>query len=303
VAIEIVMSPLKEELLRLARLDRNWVEWKDLGEGRYCCEAKYPTWIKHLWTHGADGFSMWALSACLVDGPKVFRPTREQVAALEQIEVRISLEDYAQPYPAVAVLLPERIGPFHTVVCHQTDASAGKMLTCVSLSEGHLDDITTTVAAGDSPIEESLQRYDHECAAVAKECGLALRVAVNSCLALANFGCQAAALFPREVESDQRITRKKAGTDADRRARERLAVAPQLLTFAQEVSLRGPTEGKRERGEPTGREVGCHWRRGHWRRQHYGAGNAEVKVVLIKPVLVRADRFLGDRADTEVTYK
>jgi hypothetical protein len=41
-------------------------------------------------------------------------------------------------------------------------------------------------------------------------------------------------------------------------------------------------------GEPTGRTIAPHVRRGHWRRQHYGAGGVNVKRVRIAPTLVNA---------------
>ncbi|MEY2474064.1 MAG: hypothetical protein QOK28_3393 [Actinomycetota bacterium] len=41
-------------------------------------------------------------------------------------------------------------------------------------------------------------------------------------------------------------------------------------------------------GEPTGRHVAPHTRRGHWRRQHHGPGNTLVKRVRIAPTLVNA---------------
>jgi len=40
----------------------------------------------------------------------------------------------------------------------------------------------------------------------------------------------------------------------------------------------------------TGDEVSTHWRRGHWRRQPHGKDRKSIKLVWIKPVLVRADK-------------
>lgn len=46
----------------------------------------------------------------------------------------------------------------------------------------------------------------------------------------------------------------------------------------------------RQDGAGAGSEVLSHWRRGHWRRQPHGPARAEVRLVWIKPTLVRADR-------------
>lgn len=296
--IEIVPRILKDELLRLARLDRNWFKWEPVGEAGYQGRAMYPTWMRELWMSGVDGFSMWAASIALVDGLKVFRPTKEQCAALAQIEVRLSLSEYSQPYEAVVVQLPEHIGPFWSVLCHLSPG----ILTCVLHSVGNLNDITTTVAIDGRPMELSLQRFDDDCKEESQYAVQALRVAVNSCLALVNYGTTTRWLLPKEVESDKRLTVKKAGTPAAERAKERLATAPSLLTFSQEVKLHESVNGGGGDGH-SGREMRTHWRRGHWAMQPYGPNHSLRKRILRKPVLVRADVFLGDRADTEVIYR
>lgn len=42
--------------------------------------------------------------------------------------------------------------------------------------------------------------------------------------------------------------------------------------------------------QQTGREVRPHWRRGHWRRQPYGEQRQQVKLLWIRPTIVRSDR-------------
>lgn len=37
-----------DELLRLARLDRDWVKWKDLGAGAYQATVAQPSWIRKI---------------------------------------------------------------------------------------------------------------------------------------------------------------------------------------------------------------------------------------------------------------
>lgn len=43
-------------------------------------------------------------------------------------------------------------------------------------------------------------------------------------------------------------------------------------------------------GHETGHELRSHWRRGHWRRQPYGTGLAQIRLVWIRPTIVRADK-------------
>lgn len=43
-------------------------------------------------------------------------------------------------------------------------------------------------------------------------------------------------------------------------------------------------------GEPSGRSVSAHWRRGHWRRQPVGVGRASIRLTWVRPALVRGER-------------
>lgn len=300
---DVCPRPMRGELLRLAKRDRNWVKWKGLpdvpGEqpNRYTCEIQQNTWLRKLWSSGADGFSMLALSLWLVDGPKIFRPTQEQCLALEQIEVRLELNEYAQPYPALLIDLPGEYAPFLSVLCHKDPA----ILNCCLVSQDHLHDITTTVAVDGRPIEVSLQRYDDDCASLAAVSARALRIAINSCLALTNFGYQAELLYPKEAASDTRLAREN--TPRGERARDRLQTTPHLVTFTQEVILHHTEvrQASQESSEESRREVTSHWRRGHWAMQSYGPSHSLRKRILRKPVLVRADKLLSSGRDISNT--
>ena len=65
--------------------------------------------------------------------------------------------------------------------------------------------------------------------------GRALRVAVNSCLALVNYGCHKEKLFPKQVENDRRLAQEKS--ERGEKARERLKLAVSVVCFNQEVVL------------------------------------------------------------------
>jgi hypothetical protein len=293
---DVIPKMLADELLRLVKLDRNWCTWKSLEPPQYTCETRQQTWLRKLWQSGADAFSMWANSIWLVDGPKVFRPTPAQCRALEQIEVRLELSEYSQPYPALLVDLPTGYEPYTSILCFKTD----NLLVCVSQEPTHLHDIVTTVAVDGRPLEVSLQRYDDDCKENAKEAGRALRVALNSCLALSNYGCHADYLYPKDVETDERLAEEN--TERGERARKRLEVTPSLVRFDREVVLHRPRPAH-EQGEPTGREREFGWVRGHWKMQAHGPSNTLRKRILIKPYMIRADKLIGELSDTSVTYR
>jgi hypothetical protein len=288
------------ELVRLARLDRNWVEITS-GEGpAYHARSRHETWLKPFMQRGADITGLWATSIWLADGPKVFRPTLSQCHALEHVEVRLNFEDYAQPYPALMVDLPDSgdYKPFIDVLCFQSE----NLLVFNLRTPRNVDDIVTTIAryANRGTIEESLRRYDEDCSGLQGAAARALRVAANSCLALVGHEIAIGYLFPKEVENDRRLAGEK--TERGERARGRLPLHVMLVAFQREVVLH-KTEGGHSTDNFTGREMGCHWRRGHYAMQPYGPGSSLRKRIFRLPVLVREDKFLGDISDTTTVMR
>ena len=288
------------ELVRLASIDRNWVEIK-LGEGSaFQAKSRHETWLKSFMQRGGDITGIWALSVWLADGPKVFRPTLVQCQALEHVEVRLNFEDYAQPYPAILIDLPKSddYAPFTNVICFKSE---NLIIFSLNTPE-HVEDIVTCINRynGRGTLEESFQRYDGDCDMFQQPASRALRIAANSCLALVGHETATGYLFPKDVESDRRLAQEQ--TERGERARERLPLHAMLVAFKREVVLH-KTEGGHPSGDPTGREVGCHWRRGHYAMQPYGPGSSLRKRILRLPVLVREDKFLGDLSDTTTIMK
>lgn len=307
-ATEIVPDVLAKELLRLARQDRRWVQFFRTGQVdhqgyiEYSIRCAIPTWTRGTWRSAADGFGMWALSLWLVDGPKTFRPKVQQCEVMEQVEVNLEIGEYGQPYPCLLVELPVgKYTPFRSVLVHHSPEDG--LITCQIISDDHLNDIVVTVATGGQPIEVSLQRFDDDLANLAALSGKVLRIALNCCLALVNFGSRKELLMTKHVESERRLVQR--GGEAGERARQRLKDNPpvQLISFEREVVLHDTRDEQRELGESTGREMTSHWRRGHWKMQACGKGWTERKRIFVRPVLVRADRFVGDTSETTTTYK
>lgn len=298
---------LTDELLRVARIRRDWLEViPDQREDRcgYSVRSRIPTWMSRMWTNGADAFGMWGDSIWLIDGPKLFYPTVAQCEALAQVEVGLTMEDYRQPYPALAVVFPDGWGaPFRACLCHLSDDGKFAGFGLVD-PPSHKDGICITVGMGAASkrLEDVIQRYDQDCLDNAKQAGLAARIALNACLCLVNYGARRGLLFPKEAESDQRLGRENS--PRGRKARQRLQTAPEVVTFDREVILHR-TEVNHEGGdgEASGREVSTHWRRGHWRMQACGHNREERRRLFIKPTFVRADRFGGDVADTTTAYR
>jgi hypothetical protein len=303
---------LADELLRLAKIDRDWLDIESINEKDYKIRVKYRTILRDLGTDGfrmsgADGFSMLATSIWLLDGPKTLVLTDEQCDALEQVEVRVGLEDYQQPYSAILVQFPEgRYRLFSCTLCHIMDKTPmGKVLSLVSSAlPDRRTDITTTVSerglAGEV-IEVSLTRFHDDVSPdEAAMCARATRVAVNACLCLANFEHRLEWLLPKEVARDQQLGREQSERGA--KARARLKTQVEAIKLDSTVRLHRVAD-EHGVGEPTGREVRCHWRRGHWHTVLYGVGKSQRRLAFFSPVLVRADRAAGETSEMTTTYK
>ena len=87
----------------LTALDREWWSYVAETDTAFQMRCKHATWLTDFVHRGTDALALMAQGAWLVDGPKVFVPTPEQCAALEQVEVNVHLSDYQQPYPALFV--------------------------------------------------------------------------------------------------------------------------------------------------------------------------------------------------------
>lgn len=298
----IFPQELIDELLRLYRIDRRWatIEMKDSGEHvEYICLPKYKTWLVNSCQRGADYLGMYSSSIWLGDGPKIFRPSPDLCQALENVDVNLSITDYSQPFPAVLIVLPPgRYGPFTSVLCYHEPG----IFVASLFSADHENDIVTTVCERQKEIhmEESLRRFDQSFSVDDKNSPPALRVACNACLLLSSHPHTLSFLYPKEVETDQRLSREK--TERGDRARKRLPLAVQQVSFDREVVFRR-VESRPYDGKPTGASMPSHWRSGGWARQTHGPNNSLRKWILRPPVLVRADLFMGPISDTTTTYR
>lgn len=312
---DLIPKMLCDELLRLYQVDPMWLEIttdKDVIQQmnekgiiyRYGVRTAIPTWTRQLWTNGANVMGMWAVSTWIGQGPKVFLPTVQQQEILQHVDINLLLEDYSQPFEVICIKVD--LPPYRAVVVHhyktcRGDGKAG--ITCVLHSVDNLHDITTTIRRENEIIEESLHRYDEDVKQDTIQAAKALRIALNCCLCLSNHGHHQRYLFPKELESDQRL--EKENSERGERARKRISLAVQCVEFSQEVKLHRTAKPSDSDIPPipTGRTMPTHWRRGHWHTVACGKGRVDRKRVLYPPVLVRADLFTGDMSNTATTYR
>lgn len=246
-------------------------------------------------------FSMKSLGIWYCDGPKTFYPTVDQCEALDNVAVNLSLQDYQQPYPAIAIALPAGRYPPHrwAVIYYE-----GKELV-LTMSDVGAKGFLTAMIPPETPLEtlEDYLTYNSRSIPIPDRMKRALRLALNSCLALTNFGCQLKACYPHDEERDRRLAQEDS--ERGKRARDRLhpSKLPTKISFSQHVVLHETEDRSSKNGETSDAEKTCHWRRGHWAMQAYGPHHSLRKRIFRKPVLVRADLFVGESSDTDVRYK
>lgn len=292
---------LIDEYRRLARIPNPILMVWD--ENNFECRSNADSQILQLCHTGQDYAGTMAALQWIANGPKIADVTEDQYAALSKIEVRLEVKDFQMPYSTMLINMPP--GKMHRFVILYRSEVPHPILIALCMSPGNTNDIVTVARQIDGGIlEETLGKYYGDVTAeegsAAHEC---LRVACNMVLAMTNFGCQSTYLFPGEIAQEKKYQAKgdRVGRSGMRPS-DRIRESPILVTLDRNVKLYH-REGGHLAGEPTGREMPFHWRRGHWRRAKVGVGRTETKIIFVRPCMVRAD-MLGATSptDTNTTY-
>lgn len=225
-----------DELLRIAKIDKDWCKWEFLNDKEYHIDMRAPIarQMYRFARNGPEMFGAWAASRWLLDGPKLFRSTKAQQQAMEKVDVNILLEEYSQPYPAIMVELD--YPPFVSSLCFWNV----NILVCSLHTKDHQNEIVTTVAKTDRAMELSLLEFDDECKFQAASASMALRIACNCCLALSHYGCHLDYLLPKEVESDKRLGKEQSERGERARSRLKLATTSRRRLFSLSSLEKGP---------------------------------------------------------------
>lgn len=278
--------------------------------------------------HGslAGGIDLYNHANLLGVGAKVFRPTAAECFALEEIEIRLPVAEYAQPFPTFAVEFPpeytaarrmrgtglfigveQQYAPVGQIVSH--DPGLGLILA--STITDSADETVLCGIVGDpasATMEDDLGRtladaepINEDETAVQKRC---CRVAMNACLLLVDRGFRKAAADPAAERASKELEQaKRRGAAAEEAARTRRRVIPTEYGFVQNVNVRRAVRGDvggSEAGDEATRRVSPHWRSAHWRMQPCGPGRSRTRRVLIPHVMVNRSRFAGEESGTLV---
>lgn len=279
--------------------------------------------------------SLWydTLSKALAGGPKIFRPTADQCEALQHAEARFSFKDYHQPFPVIILEIPPEYkenlknqygideSPNYVLINHD---EANKFITVSAFF--NKSNIITHITP-DRPeyetIEDSLvvnrnrradrtgrlDRADENQFDAAEN---VQRLAINFAMMMSLYSVKVVGALDasnyRTWEQEAKNKRKDGQfTNAAREAQTNIAAALQLIEFDQKVEFYDQIEENIEIAsavdiEKLQKSPKSHWRRGHFAMQACGVGRKDHKLIFRKPVLVRANYFLGDVKNASVTY-
>lgn len=236
-------------------------------------------------------------------GPKIFRPTSEQMFALENMKLNLNWTDFATPYKLVIIELPEEYRKARTadgVVLNVYHDPAGPFFAHSVMNRD--DTVYKTWWA--PPVDEEMEAWFAEDVKLdmgeipvqldERESELLMRrAALNYCLLLDEVGVKSdGPALPTQYTNLIRIVSKNR--EGRRKHGPLLQAQPMLF------SLKRPTELVRVVGNAselpageTGRVMSPHSRRGHYRMQPCGPKNLERKRIRIPPTIVNKYLLLG----------
>lgn len=259
---------------------------------------------------------MWTLGRLMHTGVKMFRPTVRQCEAMCEVEINMPLSEYAQPYPVIVYEYPEdfckemaaKLGcnrfPSFTVCSHDHEQNFVQVASM--FAQG--DTVTTLIPYREGQtVEEVLTSVDPRLPPGDPEFKLGellQRIALNFSLMMTH---HKVVDEPQSRENTRRWRELQKSKDPDKREKGRLLGLQDIrvIRFEQNIKFYDEeTERKaRPQGEPTGRMMPPHWRKGHWLMQAHGPGRTLRKRQLRKPVFIHPELFLGDITDTKVVYE
>ncbi len=232
------------------------------------------------------------------NGRKTIKPTVEMCRAFKNVELRLTFEQYQQPYMCMRIDLPNRTTPcwIYFGPNPPEDSSATEMIVWfwtiyqTPKGEAGLCFSQKPLEKSDWTIERRLfDESDDDSWVLVPECRTTIRVCLNCCLAATGFATR----ISKPICPHPQWPRK------ERRAWE--AEQPQVVEFIDQHIRWYDEEGTpSEPGDGHHARPQTHWRKGHWRRQHFGKGRQEIRLVFIRPVLVNAAFFVGKPENTNV---
>ena len=237
------------------------------------------------WPDSRDLQELKANAKFVRGGPKVIRPSPQACRLMAQVELNLTLDEYAQPYESTGVVIPKSVSGLEKDVLAISHWKPGLgIFVGTHIGQNVLYNIIGPHWQG--TLEEHLgiaDRYDvdmgiEEPRSLSR---LFSRIAFNACLFAVERGVRLGQLDERE-----RRCRSRADRD-DRSAMLAARVAQEAIIQDLDLILQGGRGN--HPSEPSGRHLRLHRRRGHWKMQAYGPGSAGRKRIFVASYLVNAE--------------
>lgn len=256
----------------------------------------------------AHTVELFVASTIAGDGPRIYEASQMDCEAMEQMHLKLPLENYHQPFPTMIIKFPEKysqnkIVPNATVsdlfkelehqpryVAVHFDFDSKALLFCVHLSSGQVISRIFWTQNPNETLEDAFvqQGIFKDSLTMSEQEWLmatdAMRVGANCCYLLHHYGCEK--IGPKNPSHFQRLLRyvdvAKKSKDRIRIEKAEMAVqvTPQYYRFRERERKLYHSEGHSDRS------VRTHWRQGHIARQRHGPKWSLTKIIVRLPTLV-----------------
>jgi hypothetical protein len=263
--------------------------------------------------------SMYMHYKLLEEGPKFLELNDDYAAAFINTDINIKLSDYSQPFSTMFVVLPKGFSeafevpafkeskmhrPTMVQVHHDPDVRAlfisvhfdtGERVTSLLIKDEELDRSVENVLPHEYQDSVGINQEERHTTR------LAIRIALNALL-LADNNLVSKGPYNKD-HYDRLKTYVKRARDPLKAASSELEckMHPFVYSFEQHVQTYTITRNNEDSSDGSTSKK-PHWRRGHYRMQRIGEGLIDQKRVRIAPILINADKFMGQIMDAKAIY-
>jgi len=244
-------------------------------------------------------------SRVYTQGPKVFRPTAEQMFALERMKLNLTVDDFNSPFETITVELPKayvearalpeaNVAQLHfekdkRFFVHNIMYAKHVMKTwwrsdnTDTLEDWLAEDYSNEMKFTDVPVEDRERVAEF----------MIRRAVLNYCLLLDEVGVKkdGPAVPNQYAQLVKWCAKSNKHTPANK---SQLQAQPILYSLKRpEINLVRMVASEKELGESTDRVVSPHSRRGYYRMQACGVGRTDRKRIRIPPCIVNKHLLTG----------
>lgn len=274
-----------------------------------------PQATRQLWMYAKYDFNtklqVFLYSQVFGKGPKVFKPTVEQLEALEKMTINIDIKEFHTPFETTVIEFPDEYLATRRVtdrlmkygiIFKRDDVLFTQIMDQSIGVQSYMKGLEDLALVEDWLISKTEYTYRHpngseEIIYVDEDNALKLkRAMLNYCLLLDEVGIRRCG--PESINNYNQLV-KWCKKNNKHTARNKIALQAEPIIYTLDkrpVNLIRIEEDNSvrilntEEGEK--RKVVSHWRRGHYRMQPCGPKSSERKRIRVPPVLVNKNQLI-----------